>query len=86
MLSNLNVGDPEIPTSSKATHDPPIPTNVTVSQCLGGVEVVITSQMLPLSRILDILLKEGLHVVNCFHTKVEGRQIYTIHTQVIKGT
>ncbi|XP_028773163.1 transcription factor bHLH36-like [Neltuma alba] len=83
MMCNLNVDDPKITTLSKATAQDP-PTNViSVTRSLAGVEVFLsTAQMLPLSKLLDLLLKEGLSVVHCAHTKVEERQIYTIHAEV----
>ncbi|KAK4283107.1 hypothetical protein QN277_000099 [Acacia crassicarpa] len=83
MMCNLNVDGPDITTSTKATaHDPPTIV-ITVTRNLAGVEVVLsTAQVLPLSKILDLLVKEGLSVVNCVQTNVEGRKIYTIHAEV----
>ncbi|KAI4347467.1 hypothetical protein L6164_008279 [Bauhinia variegata] len=62
------------------------PANVSVHQCFSGFEVMLSGstrvQMLPLSRVMDMLLKEGLKVVNCISTKAEHRWIHTIYVEV----
>lgn len=60
--------------------------SIVVSQSLVGVEVVYScgywEQGLPLSRVLEILLDEGLCVVNCVSTKVRDRLLHTIQAKV----
>ncbi|KAJ0099265.1 hypothetical protein Patl1_20013 [Pistacia atlantica] len=60
--------------------------NIIVRQSLVGVEVVYScgywEQGLPLSRVIEILLDEGLRVVNCISTKVSDRLLHTIQTEV----
>lgn len=51
----------------------------------GGVEIVCSYSLkcvFPLSRVLDILLKEGLDVVSSTSTKIDERFIHTIISEV----
>lgn len=63
-------------------------TNIMVGPTfLGGVEVVISSSCsedegLPLSRVLKLLLAEGLCVVECSSTRVNERVFHTIQCEV----
>ena len=86
-LSNLSVVETEIIPASADPDPPTYKVNVAVRQCKGGLEVLLsgslTAKIFPLSRIIDIILKEGLDVVNCISTTVEQRQIYTFHIEVL---
>ncbi|XP_071937544.1 transcription factor bHLH118-like [Coffea arabica] len=59
----------------------------TVEPCSGGgFEILMKNYLtdnnwLPLSRILDVLLDEGITVVNCVCTKVNEECLYTIQTE-----
>ncbi|XP_012090753.1 transcription factor bHLH36-like [Jatropha curcas] len=81
--SNLKVVGPEI-TENKLNRSPS--TNVVVRSSFVGVEVVINSgfgeQDLQLSKVLELLLEEGLNVVNCVSTNVQQRVIHTIQCEV----
>uniref|UniRef100_A0A2N9EN82 BHLH domain-containing protein n=1 Tax=Fagus sylvatica TaxID=28930 RepID=A0A2N9EN82_FAGSY len=81
-LSNSIALEPESGTSSAACA----PTCVMVRPCLDSIEVTVNSSLmeqgLPLSRVLQILLEQGLAVVSCISTKVNERLIYTIQSQV----
>ncbi|KAL7146429.1 hypothetical protein ABFS83_06G040400 [Erythranthe nasuta] len=59
---------------------------VTVLQtCSVGVEVLISTSgdILGLSRIMQLLLQQGLIVVSCSFTKFDGRLLYTIQSEVL---
>ncbi|CAA2955802.1 transcription factor bHLH118-like [Olea europaea subsp. europaea] len=60
--------------------------SVTVKSCAVHIEVLIsgefTAEGLPLSRVLEILLEEGLNIINCFCTRIDGKLYYTIHSEV----
>ncbi|KAK8685177.1 hypothetical protein V6N13_041185 [Hibiscus sabdariffa] len=62
------------------------PSSVVVRQSLDGAEVVVSTglggQALNLSRVLQLLLEEGLDVVNCISTRVDGALIHTIKLKV----
>ncbi|XP_022738266.1 transcription factor bHLH120-like [Durio zibethinus] len=62
------------------------PGSAVVRQSLDGVEVVISAglgaQALTLSRVLELLLEEGLVVVNCVSTRIDGGLIHTIQSEV----
>lgn len=50
-----------------------------------GVEVVVNTsckQGLPLSRVIDILVGEGLSIVSCTSAKINQRLIYTLKSEV----
>ncbi|KAK7280032.1 hypothetical protein RJT34_25094 [Clitoria ternatea] len=81
-LSNLS---PRIGSQSGkfTTTNPPI--HVIVHPCSGGVQIECSysfrKYVFPLSRVLDIVLKEGLDVVNCTSTKTYDRFIHTIRSE-----
>ncbi|XP_051138347.1 transcription factor bHLH36-like [Andrographis paniculata] len=60
---------------------------VTVEACSVGAEVLISGdfELLPLSRVLAMLVAEGLEVVSCNFTKFDGRSCYMIQSQVRSG-
>ncbi|KAK8495125.1 hypothetical protein V6N13_026468 [Hibiscus sabdariffa] len=59
------------------------PSSAVVRPSLDGVEVVvITGQALTLSRVLELLLEEGLDAVNCISTRIDGGLIHTIKLEV----
>lgn len=61
--------------------------SVVIQPSSGGIEIVISGgfreEDLSLSRVLEVLVvEEGLNVVRCASTKVNGRSIHTIHAEV----
>ncbi|KAG4984241.1 hypothetical protein JHK87_028990 [Glycine soja] len=81
-LSNLSPVGSESGSLS-TTH---LPVCVIVHPCPGGVQIKCSYSFgkyaCPLSRVLDIVLKEGLDVVNCTSTKPDDRFIHTIRCEV----
>ncbi|XWS48364.1 hypothetical protein CRYUN_Cryun13aG0069900 [Craigia yunnanensis] len=62
------------------------PSSAVVRQSFYGVEVVISTglgpQALTLSRVIELLLEEGLDVVCCISTRIDGGLIHTIQSEV----
>ncbi|XP_030538057.1 transcription factor bHLH36-like isoform X2 [Rhodamnia argentea] len=62
---------------------------VVVESCKRGVEVAISTesvQGMPLRRVLEVLIgDEGLNVINCTSTTVNGRLIHRIESELIGG-
>ncbi|XP_041002761.1 transcription factor bHLH118-like [Juglans microcarpa x Juglans regia] len=60
-------------------------TCVMIRPCLGGVEIMVSSSLtdqgLPLSRVLQVLLEEGIAADRCICTKVNERLIFTVRTE-----
>ncbi|XP_057425549.1 transcription factor bHLH36-like isoform X1 [Lotus japonicus] len=61
-------------------------TYVIVHPCLGGIQIKCSysfkKHAFPLSRVLDIVLKEGLNVINCISTRTDDhRFIHTIQSE-----
>lgn len=76
--SSAQTTDPGSGSYNPENHSP---NSVVVRPCLDGIEIVISSPF-ALSRMLEILLKEGLDIVGCASTKVNGRLIHTIQSEV----
>ncbi|CAI0404043.1 unnamed protein product [Linum tenue] len=59
---------------------------VEVRRCLGGLEIVLAEEggsSLRLSRVMRLLLEEGLSVVNCVSTVVNRKSFHTLVAEVI---
>ncbi|XP_011041656.1 PREDICTED: transcription factor bHLH118-like [Populus euphratica] len=52
----------------------------------GGIEITFDSDLmgrdLPVSRVLQVLLEEGISVINCVSTKVNERLFHSVQTEV----
>ena len=55
--------------------------SIVVRPWLSGIEIVINSR-LPLSRVMQVLRDEGLSIVSCSSSKVNGRLIHTLQSEV----
>lgn len=83
-LSNLSISASQIETSDQNDTSPI--NRFVVHQSLVGIEIAYScgylEQELPLSKVLEVLLDEGLCVVNCVSTRVDERLLHTIQAEV----
>lgn len=82
-MSSLNTNVPQNDSSCSATNLQPF---VIVQTFPGGIEIVCSYSfkkcLFPLSKVLFMLIKEGLNVISCTSNKIDGRFIYTIRSEV----
>ncbi|CAL1371349.1 unnamed protein product [Linum trigynum] len=67
----------------------PADSTVEVRLCLGGLEIVLAEEggsSLRLSRVMRLLLEEGLSVVNCVSTVVNRKSFHTLVAEVEEPT
>ena len=84
-IRELNNKKDELKRLSNTTKNLPgsISDTVDLRSSSAGVEVIITGrQGLPLSRVLEILMREGLSIVSFNSTKVNERLLHTIESEV----
>ncbi|CAK7337141.1 unnamed protein product [Dovyalis caffra] len=83
-LSNLGVVASASGSSKKYSAS-----SVALQAYPGGIEIIFDSDLkgrdLPLSRVLQVLLEEGISVVNCVSTKVNERLFHTVQTQELNS-
>ncbi|KAJ1431414.1 Myc-type, basic helix-loop-helix [Sesbania bispinosa] len=78
LVPNLSTNiDPDESESSTSN----LPPFVNIQPFHGGLEIMCSCNMFPLSRILEILLEEGINVVSSTSTKMDGRFIHTIRSE-----
>ncbi|KAL5817725.1 hypothetical protein ACOSQ3_026103 [Xanthoceras sorbifolium] len=56
---------------------------VTVRPCLAGVEVVVST--VSLSRVLQVLIGQGISIVNCVSTRINEKLLHTLECEVSGG-
>lgn len=81
-LSNLSV----LQSPGNERSDNCLLDRVMVNSCWGRVEIIMTSNVkeegLLLSKVLEILLEEGLSVFSCVSNKANERLFYSIQSEV----
>ncbi|CAK8532531.1 unnamed protein product [Lathyrus sativus] len=81
-MSSLNTNVPQNDSSSSTTNLQPF---VIVQPFPGGIEIVCSHSfnkcLFPLSKVLFMVIKEGLNVISCTSNKIDGRFIYTIRSE-----
>ncbi|KAK4718401.1 hypothetical protein R3W88_016739 [Solanum pinnatisectum] len=80
-LSNVD-GNPK--SGSSTSRDSSPAAIVTVKECLDGMEILVNCGLgFRLSRVLQVLLQQGLSIVNCSCTKTNTSSVlHTIRTEV----
>lgn len=80
-LSNFSSGASPSGCSNKYSSS-----SVALQPYPGGVEITFDSDLMgrdfPLSRVLQVLLEEGISVINCVSTRVNERLFHSVQTEV----
>ncbi|GAA0183816.1 hypothetical protein LIER_31165 [Lithospermum erythrorhizon] len=67
-----------------------LPVDISVTSYLGGMEILISIDLrmdgFQLSRVLELVLAEGLCVVSYVCTRINGKMLHTIQTEVYNMT
>ncbi|KAI5444712.1 hypothetical protein KIW84_013113 [Lathyrus oleraceus] len=81
-MSSLNTNVPQNDSSSSSTNLQPC---VIVQPFPGGIEIVCSYSfnkcLFPLSKVLFVVINEGLNVISCTSNTIDGRFIYTIRSE-----
>ncbi|KAH7537937.1 transcription factor bHLH118 isoform X2 [Ziziphus jujuba] len=87
-LSNsATISDHESRSSSTSPPAAAAASRLSVQPFGSGVEIIISSSTssFPLSRVLDVLLQEGLSIVQCFSTTINDKLHHTIHSDRVNN-